>query len=148
MVCEMCSEGPCVYPRVVFSCFEALTDGMQQILEYFFSNYNSQKPWVTSPQPGGTEKSYSYLFFFSFLRILISILQGSCYCGLAKRRTRIVGGVDTEVNEYPWQAGLVTRGQHDYVWCGGSLISSRWVITAAHCTAGARPGYIEVRTHT
>ena len=149
----MCPEGPCVYPRVEFSCFEALTDGMQQILEYFSSNYNSQKPWVswpqhvTSPQPGGTEKPYGEFFPF-LLRILISFLEGSCYCGLAERGTRIVGGVDTEVNEYPWQAGLVTRGQHDYVWCGGSLISSRWVITAAHCTAGARPGYIEVRTHT
>ena len=68
MVCEMCYEGPCVYPRVEFSCFEALTDGMQQILEYFSSNYNSQKPWVswpqqfTSPQPGGTEKPYGELF--------------------------------------------------------------------------------------
>ena len=70
MVCQMCPEGPCVYPRVEFSCFEALTDGMQQILEYFSSNCNSQKPSVswpqhvtsTSPQPGGTEKKDGALF--------------------------------------------------------------------------------------
>ena len=47
MVCEMCPEGPCVYPRVEFSCYETLTDGMQQIIEYLFSNYNSEMPWYT-----------------------------------------------------------------------------------------------------
>merc|ERR1719233_831297 len=56
-----------------------------------------------------------------------------CKCGLAKRSTRIVGGEETEVNEYPWQVGLVDAGSSD-VWCGGSLISNRWILTAASCT--------------
>ena len=55
-----------------------------------------------------------------------------CQCGLAKRNTRIVGGEETEMNEYPWQAQLsVGDGL-----CGGSLINSEWVLTAAHCTQG------------
>merc|ERR1711983_248753 len=61
--------------------------------------------------------------------------SGSCQCGVAQRATRIVGGGETEVNEYPWQVGLVSAGSRT-PWCGGSLISDRHVLTAAHCTAG------------
>ena len=76
----------------------------------------------------------------------MSLIVAECYCGLTERATRIVGGEDTEVNEYPWQAGLVHRGQN-IVWCGGSLVSSKWVITAAHCTAGKSAQDIEFRSH-
>ena len=59
----------------------------------------------------------------------------ACNCGIPNRSMRIVGGQETEVNEYPWQVGLVSkRGRTP--WCGGTLISDRHVMTAAHCTAG------------
>ena len=35
-----------------------------------------------------------------------------------------MGGVETEVSEYPWQAGLVDKGSRT-VWCGGALGNSR-----------------------
>ena len=66
-----------------------------------------------------------------------------CKCGLAKRATRIVGGQFTEVNEYPWQAGLVSKGGST-VWCGGSLVNSKWVLTAAHCIDGRPPSSLQV----
>ena len=59
------------------------------------------------------------------------------------RATRIVGGQETEVNEYPWQVGLVSASGR-VPWCGGSIISSRHVLTAAHCTAGGSTSSIRV----
>jgi len=54
-------------------------------------------------------------------------------CGVKKTR-RVVGGVATEVNEYPWMALLRRRfTSSSSFFCGGSLINSQWVMTAAHC---------------
>jgi len=46
---------------------------------------------------------------------------------------RIVGGTSASPAEYPWQVSLLFRGQH---MCGGTLISDRHVVTAAHCFQG------------
>jgi len=66
-----------------------------------------------------------------------------CECGIPNRSNRIVGGVETETNEYPWQVALVSSsGSRPF--CGGTLISSTHVLTAAHCTAGSSAGSISV----
>lgn len=62
----------------------------------------------------------------------------ACKCGRVNRATRIVGGIQTEVNEYPWQVAITSAiGSRPY--CGGSIISNQWIITAAHCVYGATP---------
>jgi len=43
-----------------------------------------------------------------------------------------VGGQAAQEGEYPWQVALVPNGE-DVPYCGGSLITSRTVLTAAHC---------------
>ncbi|XP_033225050.1 venom serine protease 34-like isoform X2 [Belonocnema kinseyi] len=67
-----------------------------------------------------------------FLCYLLTIVpEENCRCGW-KKPTRIVGGENTGVNEYPMMAGIVDL-LYVHVFCGGSIISNKHVLTAAHC---------------
>jgi len=48
---------------------------------------------------------------------------------------KIVGGVEAVPGEFPWQVAVRIDGMY---FCGGSLIDSTHVLTAAHCTDGAQ----------
>ncbi|CDW58086.1 transmembrane protease serine 6 [Trichuris trichiura] len=50
-------------------------------------------------------------------------------------RNRIVGGTSAALEAQPWIVALLYKGRF---FCGGSLISDRLVVTAAHCVANAR----------
>nr|ATU82399.1 venom S1 protease 5 [Lethocerus distinctifemur] len=57
----------------------------------------------------------------------------TCPCGMANKGTsRIIGGQETAVNEFPFMAMLMRMGSTK-PFCGGSLITRRHVLTAAHC---------------
>ncbi|XP_055605054.1 uncharacterized protein LOC129753280 [Uranotaenia lowii] len=44
---------------------------------------------------------------------------------------RIVGGIDADIANYPYQLSLRRNGGHS---CGASVISGHWALSAAHCT--------------
>ena len=50
--------------------------------------------------------------------------------GGLEQQSRIVGGTLSVEGRYPYQVALVSDGRQ---FCGGSLISSEWVLSAAHC---------------
>uniref|UniRef100_A0A8C6U168 Transmembrane serine protease 3a n=1 Tax=Neogobius melanostomus TaxID=47308 RepID=A0A8C6U168_9GOBI len=55
--------------------------------------------------------------------------------------SRIVGGNMSRPGQFPWQVSLQIRGEH---MCGGSIITSQWVLTAAHCGYGSVPAALAV----
>jgi secreted trypsin-like serine protease len=57
---------------------------------------------------------------------------------------KIVGGEEADPNSWPWIVGLVNRGG-SRPWCGGSIISDNYVLTAAHCCDGSSASNIEIR---
>ncbi|KAI4457410.1 tryptase-related [Holotrichia oblita] len=58
---------------------------------------------------------------------------GRCKCGASYKYHRIVGGVETTANAYPWMVYLTYSGRF---YCGASVINDRYILTAAHCING------------
>ncbi|XP_017877743.1 venom serine protease 34-like [Ceratina calcarata] len=55
----------------------------------------------------------------------------NCRCGW-RNPSRIVGGTDAGVNEFPMMAGIVDSLEAD-IFCGATIIAKKYVVTAGHC---------------
>lgn len=58
-------------------------------------------------------------------------------------QTKIVGGAETGVNEYPMMVGIVDALIRQ-VFCGGTIVSSHHILTAAHCVTNRQIGNLGV----
>merc|ERR1712038_575401 len=61
--------------------------------------------------------------------VVLSCLVASA---VASRSPYIFNGEDANVGEFPWQASLQSRTGTKHS-CGASLVSEKWLVTAAHC---------------
>ncbi|XP_053308618.1 transmembrane protease serine 13 [Spea bombifrons] len=66
-------------------------------------------------------------------------------CG-TRKMSRIIGGTEASVGEWPWQVSLHQQSGVRFTHvCGGTLINTQWVLTASHCfTETAAPSHWRV----
>lgn len=63
-------------------------------------------------------------------------------CGTPEvQMSRVIGGKDSKKGAWPWQILMLKNGRAG---CGGTIISNRWVVTAAHCVSNS-PRSFKVR---
>ncbi|UXI17402.1 NFU1 iron-sulfur cluster scaffold [Sarcoptes scabiei] len=74
---------------------------------------------------------------------LLSLIALECFTASIDdyKQKLILGGRPAKPGEFPYQVSLRKDGYH---WCGGSILTSQWVLTAAHCTHRIIPSVFSV----
>lgn len=68
--------------------------------------------------------------FYCCIEMCDTEFAGKVHVPLDKQHYRITNGYTAARGQFPWQVALIID---DGGLCGGSLISSGWILTAAHC---------------
>ena len=71
-----------------------------------------------------------WIMIFQHFNIFFSLGCGARPDLITLSEERILGGNKAEEGDWPWQVSLQKNNVHH---CGGVLISSMWILSAAHC---------------
>ena len=58
------------------------------------------------------------------------------FTGIRSIDAKITGGTNAVISDFPWQVYYISGNFR----CGGSILSGKWVVTAAHCTKNSIGG--------
>ncbi|XP_054970420.1 chymotrypsin-C [Pan paniscus] len=97
---------------------------------------------ISVPQPIPTVSQSEHLTMLG-ITVLAALLACASSCGVPSfppnLSARVVGGEDARPHSWPWQISL--QYLKNDTWrhtCGGTLIASNFVLTAAHCISNTR----------
>ncbi|XP_053663471.1 trypsin-7-like [Anopheles marshallii] len=85
----------------------------------------------------------AHMYKATKLLVVLCNIFGTAICTKSEQLThRIVGGQVANIESYPYQVSVQELKVHI---CGGSIITSRWILTAGHCIDDTIPRYMKVR---
>ncbi|KAJ8942813.1 hypothetical protein NQ318_022827 [Aromia moschata] len=92
---------------------------------------NEQQSSVTPQEAYNLQRDFRERHIGAPDKTLVPMLDG-----------RIIGGIEANIEDHPWQVSLQRSNSHI---CGGAIISSNWILTAAHCVSASLVAQYTIR---